>query len=142
MAVKIRLMRVGKKKQPTYRVVVSDERSPRDGRFIEIIGQYAPRQDPSHIEVDTDRALHWLQHGAQPTESAAKILEVAGVWDAYKTATGKDAAAKPKPKTPKPKVVKPEPEAPAAAAPAEEAPAEEPAEEAAAEVAPAEEASE
>jgi small subunit ribosomal protein S16 len=106
VAVKIRLMRVGKKKQPTYRVVVADSRSPRDGRFIEILGQYEPRHDPSRIAVDTDRAVHWLRHGAQPTEQVAKILEVAGIWDAYKTATGKDAAAKPKPKVPKPKAEK------------------------------------
>jgi small subunit ribosomal protein S16 len=101
VAVKIRLMRVGKKKQPTYRVVVADARSPRDGRFIEILGQYEPRRDPSHVAVDTERALHWLRHGAQPTEQVGKILEVAGVWDAYKTATGRDAAARPKPRTPK-----------------------------------------
>jgi small subunit ribosomal protein S16 len=120
VAVKIRLMRVGKKKQPTYRVVVADARSPRDGRFIEILGQYEPRHDPSRISVDTDRAVHWLRHGAQPTEQVAKILEVAGVWDAYKTATGKDAVAKPKAKTPKPKKVV---EAKPAAAAAAEAPA-------------------
>ena len=122
MAVKIRLMRVGKKKQPTYRVVVADSRSPRDGRFIEILGQYAPRQDPSVVQVDTDRAVHWLREGAQPTEQVAKILEVSGVWDAYKSATGKDAVAKPKAKSPKPKKAKAEPaaEAPAAAAPAAE----------------------
>jgi small subunit ribosomal protein S16 len=118
VAVKIRLMRVGKKKQPTYRVVVADGRSPRDGRFIEILGQYEPREDPSRISVDTDRAVHWLRHGAQPTEQVAKILEVAGVWDAFKQETGKEAAAKPKPKTPKAKAEKP---APAAAAPAEPA---------------------
>jgi small subunit ribosomal protein S16 len=106
VAVKIRLMRVGKKKQPTYRVVVADSRSPRDGRFIEILGQYEPRHDPSRISVDADRAVHWLRHGAQPTEQVAKILDVAGIWDAYKSATGKDAAAKPKPKTPKPKAEK------------------------------------
>ena len=141
MAVKIRLMRVGKKKQPTYRVVVADARSPRDGRFIEIIGQYAPRQEPSVVTVNNERALHWLNQGAQPTESAAKILEISGVWDEYKQAAGKVAAAKPKPKTPKAKTVKEKPaEAPA---PAEEAPAEEaPAEEAPAEEAPAEEAGE
>jgi small subunit ribosomal protein S16 len=115
VAVKIRLMRVGKKKQPTYRVVVADSRSPRDGRFIEILGQYAPRQEPSAVQVDSDRAVHWLREGAQPTEQVAKILEVAGVWDAYKTATGRDAVAKPKPKTPKPKQPKPEPVAEAAA---------------------------
>ena len=128
MAVKIRLMRVGKKKQPTYRVVVADSRSPRDGRFIEIIGQYAPRQEPSVVTVNNERALHWLNQGAQPTETAAKVLEISGVWDEYKEAAGKVAAAKPKPKTPKAKTVKEKPaeaSAPAAEAPAEEAPAEE-----------------
>ena len=115
MAVKIRLMRVGKKKQPTYRVVVADARSPRDGRFIEIIGQYAPRQEPSFVQLDTDRAVHWLQQGAQPTEQVAKILGYTGVWDAFKEATGKDAAAKPAPKTPKAKTPKPVAEAPAPA---------------------------
>jgi small subunit ribosomal protein S16 len=143
LAVKIRLMRVGKKKQPTYRVVVADSRSPRDGRFIEIIGQYAPRQEPSVVTVNNERALHWLNQGAQPTESAAKILEISGVWDEYKQAAGKVAAAKPKPKTPKAKTVKEEAETaapPAAAAPApEEAPA---AEEAPAEEAPSEDAAE
>jgi small subunit ribosomal protein S16 len=111
VAVKIRLMRVGKKKQPTYRVVVADSRSPRDGRFIEILGQYEPRHDPSRIALDADRAMHWLRRGAQPTEQVAKILAVAGVWDMYKTETGKEAAAKPEPKVPK---AKPEPPAPAA----------------------------
>jgi small subunit ribosomal protein S16 len=120
VAVKIRLMRVGKKKQPTYRVVVADGRSPRDGRFIEILGKYEPRQEPSVVQLDTERAVHWLREGAQPTEQAAKLLDVAGVWDAYKSATGKDAVAKPKPKTPKPKSVKPSAEAPAEA-PAEAA---------------------
>jgi small subunit ribosomal protein S16 len=141
LAVKIRLMRVGKKKQPTYRVVVADSRSPRDGRFIEILGQYEPRQDPSRINIDGDRALHWLQNGAQPTDGAAKLLEISGVWDAYKQANGKVAAAKPKAKTPKAKTVKPAPAeeatppAPAAeaAAPAPAAEAEEPAAEASAE---------
>ena len=136
MAVKIRLMRVGKKKQPTYRVVVADSRNQRDGRFIEILGQYEPRHDPSSINLDADRAVHWLRHGAQPTETVAKILEVAGVWDAYKTATGKDAAAKPKPKTPKPKAVKetkPEAAAPAAAAASEESASDESSEESASE---------
>jgi small subunit ribosomal protein S16 len=131
VSVKIRLMRVGKKKQPSYRVVVADERSPRDGRFIEILGQYAPRQEPSLINLDNERALHWLNNGAQPTESAAKILEIAGVFDAYKQAAGKVAAAKPKAKTPKAKPPAPAPEAPAAEAPAAEpAPAEEAAPEA------------
>src|SRR5262249_60329087 len=66
VSVKIRLMRVGKKKQPTYRVVVADGRSPRDGRFIEIIGRYAPRDDPSAVEIDAESALAWLRKGAQP----------------------------------------------------------------------------
>ena len=115
MAVKIRLMRVGKKKQPSYRVVVTDSRSPRDGRFIEILGQYAPRAEPSVVSIDADRALHWLKVGAQPTEQAGKLLEIAGVWAAYKTEVGKDAVVKPKVKV-KAKTEKPKPEA---AAPAE-----------------------
>jgi small subunit ribosomal protein S16 len=119
LAVKIRLMRVGKKKQPTYRVVVADARSPRDGRFLEILGQYAPRQEPSLVTIDSERALHWLNAGAQPTESAAKLLQIAGVWDAYKESNGKAAASRPKLKS-KAKAVK---EAPAAAAPAAPAPA-------------------
>jgi small subunit ribosomal protein S16 len=132
VAVKIRLMRVGKKKQPSYRIVVADARDARDGRIIEAIGQYAPLHDPSLVNLDGERALHWLNNGAQPTESAAKILEVAGVWDAYKQANGKVAAAKPKPKTPKAKTVKEAPappaaETPAAETPAAETPAEEPA---------------
>ncbi len=134
MAVKIRLMRVGKKKQPSYRVVVSDARSPRDGRFIEVLGQYAPRAEPSVVSIDADRALHWLQVGAQPTEQVAKLLEITGVWAAYKTAVGKDAVAKPKAKTP-PKaqavetvaVSSPPPETSASGAPAADAPSETPA---------------
>jgi small subunit ribosomal protein S16 len=135
LSVKIRLMRVGKKKQPTYRVVVSDARSPRDGRFLEIIGQYAPRQEPSVVTINNERALHWLNVGAQPTESAAKLLQISGVWDAYKDANGKVAAAKPKVKV-KAKTVKEAPPAPVAAAapaPAEATPdagAETPAEDA------------
>jgi len=113
-------MRVGKKKQPTYRVVVADARSPRDGRFLEILGQYAPRQEPSVVTIDGERALHWLNAGAQPTESAAKLLQIAGVWDAYKDANGKVAASKPKVKT-KAKAVKEAPAAAAVPAPAPEA---------------------
>ena len=78
MAVKIRLQRFGKKKQPVYRVVVMDGRKPRDGRYIEAIGRYEPRQDPSLIEIDNDRALDWLMKGAQPTETAQKLLVVSG----------------------------------------------------------------
>ena len=92
MAVKIRLMRVGKKKQPTYRVVVADARSPRDGRIIETIGHYGPRQEPSYVDIDADRALDWLRKGAQPTEQAQKLLTVAGVWETF-------TAERPKPDT-------------------------------------------
>jgi small subunit ribosomal protein S16 len=156
LAVKIRLMRVGKKKQPTYRIVVADERKPRDGRFIEILGQYAPREEPSIVNLDNARALYWLNNGAQPTETAAKLLDIAGVWDEYQAAAGKVAAAKPTVKV-KEKAVKAAPPAPEAPAPteapaAEAAPAQEavvdapeavadaPAEEAAPEVPAAEEA--
>ena len=83
MAVKIRLMRVGKKKQPTYRVVVADARSPRDGRIIETIGHYGPRQEPSYIDIDADRALDWLRKGAQPTEQVQKLLTASGVWATF-----------------------------------------------------------
>jgi small subunit ribosomal protein S16 len=94
VAVKIRLMRVGKKKQPTYRVVVADGRSPRDGRFIEIIGQYAPRQDPSLVQIDEDQALAWLRKGAQPTEQVQKLLISTGVWEKYEEGRSKPAVTK------------------------------------------------
>ena len=94
MAVKIRLMRVGKKKQPTYRVVVADGRSPRDGRFIEIIGQYSPRDDPSAVDIDADSALAWLRKGAQPTESVQKLLAVTGVWAQYESERANPAVTK------------------------------------------------
>ena len=94
MAVKIRLMRVGKKKQPTYRVVVADGRSPRDGRFIEIIGQYAPREEPSGVEINAESALAWLRKGAQPTEQVQKLLAATGVWAQYEAERGKPAVTK------------------------------------------------
>jgi small subunit ribosomal protein S16 len=94
VAVKIRLMRVGKKKQPTYRVVVTDGRSPRDGRFIEIIGQYAPRQDPSFVQIDSESALGWLRKGAQPTEPVQKLLQSTGVWEQYESERSKPAVTK------------------------------------------------
>ena len=68
MAVKLRLTRVGKTKQPQYRIVAADSRSPRDGRFIEILGHYNPRTDPSTLTVDNDKAVKWLRQGAQPTD--------------------------------------------------------------------------
>ena len=79
MAVKLRLMRMGKKKQPTYRIVAADTRSPRDGAFIEILGTYDPRTEPSAVTIDSDKASRWLADGAQPTERVAKLLKQAGV---------------------------------------------------------------
>ena len=83
MAVKLRLMRMGKKKQPTYRVVAADARSPRNGRFIEIVGVYDPRPDPSAVRIDNDKAVGWLRQGAQPTESVRKLLEISGAWEEF-----------------------------------------------------------
>lgn len=83
MAVKLRLMRMGKKKQPTYRVVAADARSPRDGRFIEIVGTYDPRREPSAIAIDNDKAVDWLNKGAQPTDPVRKLLEISGAWETY-----------------------------------------------------------
>ncbi len=83
MAVKLRLMRMGKKKQPTYRVVAADGRSPRDGRFIEAIGTYEPRAEPSVVKVDNEKAVAWLRKGAQPTEPVQKLLRISGAWDEY-----------------------------------------------------------
>lgn len=88
MAVKLRLMRMGKKKQPTYRVVAADGRSPRDGRFIEILGTYAPRgrsttEDAAVVEIDNAKAVKWLRHGAQATERVEKLLRGTGAWDEY-----------------------------------------------------------
>ena len=79
--VKIRLRRVGAKKQPSYRVVVADSRSPRDGRFIETIGFYNPRTEPSTEEIKEDRALYWLSQGAQPTDAVAGLLTRLGTMD-------------------------------------------------------------
>jgi small subunit ribosomal protein S16 len=84
MAVKLRLMRMGKKKQPTYRVVAADSRSPRDGRFIEILGTYEPRADPSNVKIDNARAVKWLSEGAQPTDRVAKLLAQSGAMDEFK----------------------------------------------------------
>ena len=87
MAVKLRLMRMGKTKQPTYRVVAADARSPRDGRFIEIVGTYEPRQEPSKVLIDNDKAVAWLRKGAQPTDRVQKLLVISGAWDSFKGGT-------------------------------------------------------
>src|SRR5258708_3414140 len=92
-------MRVGKKKQPTYRVVVADSRSPRDGRFIEILGRYAPRAEPSVVSIDGDRALAWIEKGGQPTEQVGKLLEITGVWEQYRAKHGAAASSAPKART-------------------------------------------
>jgi small subunit ribosomal protein S16 len=95
VAVKLRLMRMGKKKQPTYRVVAADSRSPRDGRFIEIVGVYDPRPDPSSIRIDNDKAVDWLRKGAQPTESVRKLLEISGAWGTFRGDAPAAPAAEP-----------------------------------------------
>ncbi len=79
MAVKIRLSRGGSKNKPFYRVVIADSRMPRDGRFIEIIGQYDPRQEPSFVKMDEERALLWLSQGAKPTNTVEKLLKIANI---------------------------------------------------------------
>ena len=157
MSVKIRLARAGAKKAPFYRVVAADSRSPRDGRFIEILGRYNPRTDPSTIELDLEKIDAWLAKGATMTETAGKIYAIAKNPDApapdkaprvskkaaAKAAEAAEAAAKAAEAPPAPEPVAeeaPAEEAPAEEAPAEEAPAEEaPAEEPVAEEAPAEE---
>jgi small subunit ribosomal protein S16 len=79
MAARIRLARVGSKKNPVYRVVVADSRSPRDGRFIEIIGRYNPQADPSIIELDEAKVRDWMSKGAQPSESVQRLLKAKGI---------------------------------------------------------------
>jgi small subunit ribosomal protein S16 len=88
VAVKLRLMRMGKTKQPTYRVVAADARSPRNGRFIEIVGTYEPRQEPSRILIDNDKAVAWLRKGAQPTDRVETLLKISGAWDEFTGARG------------------------------------------------------
>lgn len=83
MAVKIRLSRVGKKKAPSYRIVVADAQSPRDGRVIERLGWYNPLVEPSAIHVDAEKTLQWLKNGAQPTESVEQLLKRVGVMDRF-----------------------------------------------------------
>jgi small subunit ribosomal protein S16 len=83
MATRIRLRRLGAKKRPFYRVVVADQRAPRDGRFIENIGKYHPLEDPSLIEIDEERALHWLRVGAQPSSQVRNLMVKTGIWDRF-----------------------------------------------------------
>ncbi|QEO15733.1 30S ribosomal protein S16 [Agromyces intestinalis] len=131
MAVKIRLKRLGKIRAPYYRIVVADSRTKRDGRVIEEIGKYHPTEEPSLIEVDSDRAQYWLSVGAQPTEQVLAILKLTGDWGTFKGEKG----AKSTVKTAEPKaafeadsakkpVLKPKAEKPAKAEVAEAAEAE------------------
>jgi small subunit ribosomal protein S16 len=93
--VKMRLMRMGAKKRPFYRVVVADSRSPRDGRFIESIGKYHPLSHPSVIEIDEDRALHWLRNGAQPSDPVRNLLQKTGIWARFTGQAPPEAPAVP-----------------------------------------------
>jgi small subunit ribosomal protein S16 len=83
MATRIRLRRMGAKKRPFYRVVVADQRSPRDGRFIENIGKYHPLDEPSVIDIDETKALEWLRKGAQPSQSVQVLLNKVGIWEKF-----------------------------------------------------------
>src|SRR5712691_13372669 len=85
MSTRIRLRRMGANKRPFYRVVVADQRSPRDGRFIENIGKYHPLEDPSLIEIDEERALYWLRVGAQPSDQVRNLMAKTGIWDKFVT---------------------------------------------------------
>jgi small subunit ribosomal protein S16 len=126
MATRIRLRRLGANKRPFYRVVVADQRSPRDGRFIENIGKYHPLEDPSLIEIDEERALHWLRVGAQPSDQVRNLMVKVGIWDRFVrerpgaaklVKAARDGAAE-KPKLSKKAQAKAAAEAEAAAAPA------------------------
>ena len=94
MAVKIKLKRLGKSRAPYYRIVVADARTKRDGRAIEEIGKYHPKAEPSFIEVDSERAQHWLSVGAQPTDPVRKILEITGDWQKFKGLPGAEGTLK------------------------------------------------
>ncbi len=134
MSVKIRLKRLGKIRAPYYRIVVADSRTKRDGRVIEEIGKYHPTEEPSFIEINSERAQYWLGVGAQPTEQVAALLKLSGDWGKFKgdkNAKSTIRVAEPKPvfsiDDKKKPVLKPKAEkaAPKAEAPVEEAPAEE-----------------
>ena len=88
MPVRIRLAQRGKKKNRTFRVIVADSRSPRDGKFIEDLGYYDPHHNPSMVEIDVDKAVAWLDKGAQPSERAQKILEISGAWAQWRSTKG------------------------------------------------------
>ncbi len=162
MAVKIKLTRLGKIRNPQYRVAVADARTRRDGRSIEVIGRYHPKEEPSLIEINSERAQYWLSVGAQPTEPVLKLLKITGDWQKFKGLPGAEGELKvapPKPSKlelfnaalaaaeggPTTEAAKPKKKAPAkkaaktdAAEPADEKPAKADAAEASTEAAPAE----
>ena len=94
MAVKIKLTRLGKIRNPQYRIAIADSRNRRDGRAIEIIGRYHPKQDPSLIEINSERAQYWLSVGAQPTEPVLKLLKITGDWQKFKGLPGAEGRLK------------------------------------------------
>jgi small subunit ribosomal protein S16 len=100
MAVKIKLTRLGKIRNPQYRIAIADARNRRDGRAIEIIGRYHPKQDPSLIEIDSERAQYWLSVGAQPTEPVLKLLKITGDWQKFKGLPGAEGRLKVAPPKP------------------------------------------
>ena len=100
MAVKIKLTRLGKIRNPQYRIAVADSRTRRDGRAIEIIGRYHPKEEPSLIEIDSERAQYWLGVGAQPTEPVLKLLKVTGDWQKFKGLPGTEGTLKVAPPKP------------------------------------------
>ena len=100
MAVKIKLTRLGKIRNPQYRIAVADARTRRDGRAIEIIGRYHPKEEPSLIEIDSQRAQYWLSVGAQPTEPVLKLLKITGDWQKFKGLPGAEGTLKVKPPKP------------------------------------------
>lgn len=104
MATKIKLMRLGKMRSPHYRIVVADARTKRDGRAIESIGLYHPKEEPSFIQVDTDRAQYWLGVGAQPTEAVTAILKLTGDWQKFKGEPAPAPLKVAEPKAPRPEV--------------------------------------
>ena len=101
MPVRIRLAQRGKKKNRTFRVIVADSRSPRDGKFIEDLGYYDPHHNPSMVEVDVDKAVYWLDKGAQPSERGQKILEISGAWAQWRSTKGEVVSI---PKAPEEKI--------------------------------------
>ncbi len=100
MAVKIKLTRLGKIRNPQYRIAVADARTRRDGRSIEVIGRYHPKEDPSLIEINSERAQYWLSVGAQPTEPVLKLLKITGDWQKFKGLPGAEGRLKVAPAKP------------------------------------------